>query len=105
MLVSGAICVYRINEAETAILEKMQHSNLIKDITGKAISQTVTCISFCETIPPKLDIEVFNEHTGGNNRYLYDSYCTQVAKFPQEKSHRFLAMGLSKGTVIFVPID
>lgn len=38
MLVSGAICVYRINEAETAILEKMLHSNMIKDQMGKCLS-------------------------------------------------------------------
>jgi len=63
MLVNGTICVYRINDADTAILEKVSHSNMIKDSTGKAISQQVTSICFCNTVPPKMDIEVFNENT------------------------------------------
>ena len=39
MLISGALCIYRMNDAGTAILEKLHHSNMIKDENGKALSQ------------------------------------------------------------------
>lgn len=38
MLISGALCIYRMNEAGTAILEKMQHPNMIRDETGKSLT-------------------------------------------------------------------
>jgi hypothetical protein len=38
LLKTGAICIYRILDKETSVLEHMQYPNQIKDATGKAIS-------------------------------------------------------------------
>lgn len=38
MLISGALCIYRLNEAGTAILEKVQHPNMIRDDSSKSLS-------------------------------------------------------------------
>ena len=38
MLSTGTMCIYRINEADTAILEKMTNSNQIKDYSGKLLN-------------------------------------------------------------------
>lgn len=63
MLISGALCIYRVNEAGTAILERMQHPNQIRDETGKTLSQQVSSITFSSVIPPKFDVEMWNDHT------------------------------------------
>ena len=78
MLVSGTICVYRINQAETAILEKMLQSNMIKDSSTKALNQSVTSICFCSTIPPMFDVDIYNEQTVSNTKIMNDAYTSQV---------------------------
>ena len=105
MLVSGTICVYRINQAETAILEKMLESNMIKDSIGKALNQTITSICFSATIPPKFDVDIYNEASLSNAKMMNDAYDEQLAKYPMDQTDRFLALGLSKGSVIFLRVD
>jgi hypothetical protein len=61
VLVSGTICVYRIDETETSILEKLLYSNQIKDSFLRNLSQGVTSVTFSSIIPPKVDVEIFNE--------------------------------------------
>lgn len=107
MLVSGTICVYRINQAETAILEKMLQSNMIKDTAGKALNQNITSICFAATIPPWTDVDVYNEASSSNAKGMnkqFEKYQEQLNKYPADKTDRFLALGLSKGSVIFVPV-
>jgi WD40 repeat protein len=105
MLVSGTICVYRINQAETAILEKMLQSNMIKDAIGKVLNQSITSICFSATIPPKFDVDIYNEASLSNAKVMKEKYEEQLAKYPADKTDRFLALGLSKGSVIFLQVD
>ena len=63
MLVNGNMCIYRIDPNGTAILEKMHSSSMIKDANNKSLSQQITSVTFCKTIPPKLDVESNSEHT------------------------------------------
>ena len=107
MLVSGTICVYRINQSDTSILEKILESNMIKDSNFKNLNQTITSICFSETIPPKFDVDIYNEASISNVKLINDAYEEQLAKYPPEsgKIDRFLALGLSKGSVIFLEVD
>jgi WD40 repeat protein len=105
MLVTGALCVYRMNEARTAILEKMLYPNMIKDESGKVLNQVVTSICFTSVIPPKYDVEMWNEHASSSNNIMEKFHKEQKRKFPEDQTHRFVVMGLAKGTVIFLPID
>jgi hypothetical protein len=67
-LVSGSICFYQFDTGETALLEKIQHLNTLKDCEGKVAttSQTISCLTVvradtrADWIPP-IDAEVFNE--------------------------------------------
>jgi len=63
VLVTGSVCVYRIDKGETSILEKLLYSNQIKDSMSRYLTQTITAVSFCQTIPPKFDMEIFNNET------------------------------------------
>ena len=67
-LVSGSICFYQFDSGETALLEKIQHLNTLRDCEGKVAttSQTIRCMTIIradrrdEWVPP-IDAEVFNE--------------------------------------------
>ncbi len=59
LLASGTLCIYRVDK-DTAILEKLQTPNMLKDSEGKAMtSQSITSMSFVTTKPPKFDCEIF----------------------------------------------
>ena len=59
LLVSGTLCIYRVDR-DTAILEKLQYPSMIKDSEGKQLtSQQITAMSFVSTRPPKYDCEIF----------------------------------------------
>ena len=45
LLKSGTLCVYKFDK-ETAILEKLQYPNQLKDSEGRAMNQTITCFGF-----------------------------------------------------------
>lgn len=61
VLYTGTICVYRIDETDTSVLERLIYSTDIKDALSKPLSQHITSATFCRTIPPKFDVEVFDE--------------------------------------------
>jgi len=70
LLTTGTLCIYRFDEGQTAILEKLMHSNEIKDIMQRSLSQSITAVTFCQTIPPKFDCEFFNESSITNTKQL-----------------------------------
>ena len=55
LLKTGAICIYRILDKETSVLEHMQYPNQIKDATGKAISQAISTMTVASAVPPAYD--------------------------------------------------
>lgn len=58
VLMTGSICVYRNDNIErTSILERMIHSNQIKDNHNISLSQKITSVTFSSTIPPNYDVE------------------------------------------------
>lgn len=59
LLTSGTICVYKIDR-DTAILEKMQYPNQLRDSEGKSMTQTITSMGFMTIKPPKYDCEIFH---------------------------------------------
>lgn len=61
LLASGTLCIYRVDR-DTAILEKLQYPQMLKDSEGKALtSQQITSMSFASTKPPKFDCEIFTD--------------------------------------------
>lgn len=81
MLITGALCVYRMNEAGTAILEKLQYPNQIKDDNGKVLNQEVTSICFTSVVPPKYDVEIWNDIANSNNEPMLNAYNEEFRKF------------------------
>ena len=45
LLASGTICVYKFDK-ETAILERLQYPNQLKDTEGRSMSQSITTLGF-----------------------------------------------------------
>ena len=129
-LKTGTFCVYKVEGRETATLEKLQFPKQLKDGEGKSLSQTITALSLCATTPPKIDSEIFSESvkfatTGNqNNRNIQKEGEDEVlpssssSDFDENESansndddgqatghehtENFIAMGLSKGSVVFV---
>ena len=96
VLESGSICIYRIDESNTTILENLLHQNQIKDSLGRNFNQQITSVTFCQTVPPKFDIEIYSEET-------------KIVSEWQEKTpgkiDRFMVLGTSKGMVLFLEVD
>jgi len=90
LLSSGTICIYKYDK-ETAILEKLQYPNQLKDSEGRAMSQTITTLSFCNVIPPRYDWEIVREES-----YVQENFCEET------KNEDMMIIGFSKGTFIFV---
>jgi catabolite regulation protein CreA len=61
LLKTGALCVYRILDTHTSVLEMMQYPNQLKDGSGKSITQAITTMTLASTIPPKYDCELFTK--------------------------------------------
>lgn len=70
LLTSGTLCIYKIDK-DTAILEKLQYPNQLRDSEGKSVGQQLTSMMFASSIPPKYDCEIFNE--GGARTLQEDS--------------------------------
>lgn len=116
-LISGAICFYQFDSGETALLEKIQHLNTLKDCEGKAAttSQTIRCMTVIradskeEWIPP-LDSEIFNDqmHLNALSDILtLDLKVDLLKKMSGAKKHaaemqEYLVFGMSKGSVYIV---
>ena len=74
----------------------------IKDGLGRSVNQVITAATFCETIPPKYDVENTNEDVNANQESLYNQ---NLNKYSQDLVQRFLVLGLSKGVVLFLHVD
>lgn len=102
LLKTGSICVYNI-EGETGTLEKLQESKQIKDYEGKGLNQAITCICTAYTEPPQYDCEIFSD------LYKYMEPTVPEYDFIDDPNgdmiDKFLVIGLSKGTVIFVKVN
>jgi hypothetical protein len=116
-LLSGAICYYQFDQGETALLEKIQHLNTLKDCEGKqaTTSQSIRCMTVIrseskdEWVPP-LDAEVFNEqmHLNALAEILAMDAKKYLARLMVKKetasleAQEYLIFGMSKGSVYFV---
>ena len=86
-------------------MEKLLYSNQIKDSLLRNLSQGVTSVTFSSIIPPKVDVEIFTESNDTKVSLLEEEQQNLLNKFPADKVDRFLVLGLSKGTVIFLAVD
>ena len=124
--------MYKVEGRETATLAKLQFPKQLKDGEGKSLSQTITALSLCAMAPPKIDSEIFSESVKfstrinqtnkniqkeGEDEVLPSSSSSDFEETEsshsldddnrvngQEHDHTeyFIAMGLSKGSVVFV---
>lgn len=60
-LKTGTFCVYKVDDRETATLEKLQFPKQLKDYEGKSLTQTITSLTLCCLEPPQVDSEIFSE--------------------------------------------
>ena len=60
-LQTGTFCVYKVQDRETATLEKLQFPKQLKDYEGKSLSQAITCLTLCSFEPPQVDSEIFSD--------------------------------------------
>ena len=58
----------------------------------------------CKTIPPFFDEETIGIHKS-YNQMMKEEKVRQLNRWPEDKVDRFLALGLSKGSVVFVTVD
>ena len=61
LLESGNLCVYKVNNRETATLDKLQFAKDFKDYEGKSLSQKITAMNIISVTPPKTDCEILSE--------------------------------------------
>ena len=61
LLESGSLCIYKVDNRETATLDKLQFAKQIKDYEGKKLSSLITCMSIITTVPPMFDNEVIGD--------------------------------------------
>ncbi len=97
LLETGALCIYKIDR-DTAILEKLQYTNQLRDSEGKGVNQTITCMTFASTTPPRFDCEIFSELKEDKNASAIDPYNFDY-------NDKYLVFGLSKGTIVFIHVD
>ena len=103
LLKSGILCIYNIDK-ETGTLEKVQYSKDLKDYEGKSMSQSITFITTAHTEPPQYDCEIFSD------LYKYrEPHHPDYEIIPDEDENetvdKFMVVGLSKGTIVFVRVD
>jgi len=61
LLQSGSICVYKVQNRDTATLDKLQYSKQLKDFENKSLTQSIKAMTMCSIKPPMTDDEVFSE--------------------------------------------
>ncbi|CAI2378793.1 unnamed protein product [Moneuplotes crassus] len=93
LLSSGTICVYSFDQ-ETALLEKLQRPEHIKDSAGKSINQLITTMNFVNIVPPKYDCEVLKDQAMREREVLIED----------TGEENMIALGFSKGTFAFVSV-
>ena len=69
------------------------------------MTQSITSICLCETIPINFDYEIYGDITTTGKMFLEAEKEKQLAKYPQNMTDRFLVLGLSKGAVAFLQVD
>ena len=94
LLASGTICVYSFDQ-ETALLEKLQRPEHIKDSDGKSINQLITTMDFATVVPPKYDCEVLQDRTLEEKEELVED----------TGEENMIILGFSKGTFAFVSVE
>ncbi|CDW78455.1 wd repeat-containing protein 87 [Stylonychia lemnae] len=102
LLTSGTLCIYKIDR-DTAILEKLQYPNQLKDSEGKSVTQQITSMTFASSVPPKYDCEIFNE-VNVNNKMQEEEKSSMKNQYV-DYTDKFLVFGLSKGTIVFISVD
>jgi hypothetical protein len=119
LLQNGALCFYKVYGRETATLELMQHAVMLKDAEGKYLASTsITTIMLTSIVPPHFDCELFSDGTvkpvkrnakKEQNRNLDRSPSPQSEDLDfdaeTDADDNFLAIGLTKGHIIFVRLD
>jgi WD40 repeat protein len=93
LLASGTICVYSFDQ-ETALLEKLQRPEHIKDQDGKSINQVITTMNFVTVVPPKYDCEVLQDKALNKKEELIEN----------TGEENMIILGFSKGTFAFVSV-
>lgn len=93
LLASGTICIYSFDQ-ETALLEKLQRPEHIKDQDGKSINQLITTMNFVTVVPPKYDCEVLQDKALKRNDDLIED----------TGEENMIVLGFSKGTFAFVSV-
>jgi len=107
LLTTGTICVYEFDREkvnETAQLQKIMEPRDIKDSMKTRLQQEITSITFCKTIPPKLDEENINT-SYENAEKIKEERTHQESRWAEGLVDRFIVLGLSAGTVIFLQVD
>lgn len=104
-LKTGSLCIYKIDK-ETGILEKIQDPKVFKDYEHKPLAQTISFIGTCRTEPPKYDCEILSDL----HKYKEPAMPDYYFRGPRREVEaglldKFLVMGLSKGTIVFVRLD
>lgn len=106
VLQDGTICVYRLEEeGDTAILDKIVESKNLRDHLNRPQVQQITSVTMSEIIPPKFDFEIDTETSAADNKHIEETYHKEMEKYPAELLDRFLVLGLSKGSVIFLAVN
>lgn len=95
LLASGTICVYSFDQdsSQTALLEKLQRPEHIRDSDGKSINQLITTMNFVTVVPPKYDCEVLQDNARKQENYIEDT-----------GEENMIVLGFSKGTFAFVSV-
>ena len=107
LLTTGTICVYEFDREktnETAQLQKIMEPRDIKDSMKGRLQQEITSITFCKTIPPKMDEENINT-SYENAEKIQEERTHQESRWAEGLVDRFIVLGLSAGTVIFLQVD
>lgn len=81
-------------DQETALLEKLQRPEHIKDSDGKSINQLITTMNFVTKVPPKYDCEVLQDKALKVKEELIED----------TGKENMIVLGFSKGTFAFVSV-
>ncbi|CAI2378645.1 unnamed protein product [Moneuplotes crassus] len=93
LLSSGTICIYSFDQ-ETALLEKLQRPEHIKDSQGKSVNQLITTMNFVNVVPPKYDCEVLQDQ----------AMKEREVRIEDTGEENMIVLGFSKGTFAFVSV-
>lgn len=90
MLESGTICIYNFDR-ETAILERIQYPNQLKDSENGTVSQKITAMTFANRTPPQFDVEALKKW--------------DIPIEEEDQIEKYLLCGFNKGSIIFMKTE